>query len=420
MTGHAYHKRKNKKARIALEFAIGIVISILILVAILNIVSKLFRTTDASKDSFYNLVEEIKSFTNKNPGTLETTVLRMDKETVIIGFTKDDKPSSFFNVESYAQGAHLANYDFDKPVGFGCEEKKACICLYRDLYKDDGKLKFKEKSLICEPLDNIEFPNLPQENLFYYQGNGFVISNSEYFTEKEKNLQFRKVYIEKYTGPDGEIVAVCEEKDLKDGSCISESYKKESQGADGLKKLAEFIEDCINEKFSGEPCSCGAFDFKSNIPIEDSFRYSVKFINKDNKLILELEKPVDITLSSIEIETSISECKLRYNNENPIEKKESIEEFFVHRDWSDPFITPEKYVIYYGNEKDPQIAFIKYDENNICIVYADKENTEIIVGSSEKNSNILISKLKYVGPGEPEPIEIMDCEEISTANNLNS
>ncbi len=381
---------KNKKARITLEFAIGIVLSILILIAVVNIVGGLFRLNDSSKQSFDKLVSLIKDVSDDPASTVKTTALRMDKETVIIGFTKDDKPFTYLNMKAIAEGGHIANYDFDKPTGFGCEENEACICLYRELYKKDGKLEFKEKSLICKSLNNVEFPNLPKEDPFYYQGNGFVISRSEYFTSEENNPQFRTVFVEKYKGPSGEMVAVCEDENIKKGSCVSENYKKQSEGIEGLNDLAKFIESCKNKEFSGEPCSCGAFDFKYYIPLEDNNIYRVVFDSNENILKLTLQRAFKSVGESLEVETGFGRCKLKSDDDSiKIEYKDSM--YLDHIFDEKKPIKPKDYIFYYGTNKDPQIAFIKYDEENICIAYNPDKSTwiinledDILLGESKK------------------------------------
>ena len=383
---------KNKKARITLEFAIGIVLSILILIAVINIVGGLFRLNNDSRQSFYKLVSLIKDVSDDPAGTVKTTALRMDKETVIIGFTKDDKPFTYLNMKAIAEGGHIANYDFDKPTGFGCEENEACICLYRELYKKDGKLKFKEKSLICESLDNVEFPNLPQEDPFYYQGNGFVISRSEYFTSEEHNPQFRTVFVEKYKGPSGEMVAVCENPE--GDSCVSRQ-KEEDLVINKMKIIEEIIKSCSEKEFLEEPCSCGAYDFENYM--KEGYFIDIK--KEDDNLIMVLHYDQTIEgigfkdLEKVELKTDIL-CKIEYSNN---EIKVTPNKITKLRLWYD--LNGKDDYSFYSGSGNIKLAFIKYN-NNVCLAHHDNKrkhkwtieedgSISIVVDSNEQDKKYI-------------------------------
>ena len=117
---------KNKKARITLEFAIGIVLSILILIAVINIVGGLFRLSNDSRQSFSGLVGLIKDVNKNSPaGTLKTTALRMDKETFIVGFAKEDESFSYNVVVESREAISTGDKKLIKLDFEGCKNDKS-------------------------------------------------------------------------------------------------------------------------------------------------------------------------------------------------------------------------------------------------------------------------------------------------------
>ena len=339
---------KNKKAMITLEFAIGIVLSILILIAVVNIISGLFRINDSSKQSFDNLVSLIKDVSGNPASTVKTTALRMDKETFIIGFAGENEPFRQSS-KGLIQGTS-ENNEFNKSNYEGCEKNKSCICLCRKLEIGGGlinKIKCGEDDVFCESFDNVNFTK------------SFVISRHSELLQITSTLfppQFRTIYVEKYKGTNEKIVAVC--KNPVNGSCVSEEYKKQREAIQGLNELAEFIESCKDREFSGELCSCGAFDFKSEIPE----KYIIEFTELDErklKLILKHEDK-DKTINSVEVDVPLCtyQPKLKDSDDLPKDK-----EIIISKE------TPAYYTHYKGNDEDYSfIVFVKNNEVNVCIL----------------------------------------------------
>ena len=362
--------RKNKKASIiSLEVLIGVVISIAIIVFAVTIISNFYRLSNSSKDSFNQLVGLIEKVNKNNPGTIQSIPLRMDKSTAIIGFTKDDEDFHFRDKQIGAQGGDIANSLFKKPVGNGCETNKACICLCRKLELDSegegGYVKCEDEYFICKVLDEIEFPNnLPQENKGYFRKNGFVISRSDLFPTKDYNSQFKEVSVQKYKEFDADDVAVCEISGTNNGlydNCVPLAYKEEKKAISSLKFFKTFIESCKNQREfvnAEEPCSCGAFDFTSEIPE----KYIVEFTESENqklKLILKKDNKNDI-IESVEVNTALCtyQPKLKDSDDLPKDK-----EIIISRE------TPAYYTHYKGNDEDYSfIVFVKNNEGNACIL----------------------------------------------------
>ena len=275
--------KKNKKAVVSLKVLVGVIFSVTLIILTVNIFYKFARLNDSSKDSFYELIRMIEDANkNNDEAKLESMNLRMDKDTIILGFSKEEKL------------AHIT-----KPLKYGCEENNECICLLRDFDKTKlfaGKISGK---VICEVIENLEFTNVfPENDPSHKYNGGICISRSPSLllgirtSVESNNRQFRTVYAHKYNG----TVAVCEFLNEKKNSCIPVEYLNEDKAFEGMKKLAEFIESCKDREFvnteNPEPCSCGAFDFRYFILEE----YDVEFTESDEgklKLILKHEGKKD-------------------------------------------------------------------------------------------------------------------------------
>ena len=394
--------RKNRKAGIiSLEVLIGVIIAIIIFVSAATIISKFFRLSDASKDSFNQLVALIEEVNGNDHGTRKSMALRMDKDTAIIGFLKDkESVVSTGEIETkYIKYSNLESI-FNKPPD--CEKGKTCICLCRKPERQEGRnFICKDKNLICRTFDGLDFV-----------GNGFIISRSQMpdiFTIKsdlistEDMSQFRVVYVEKYNEYDENSVAVCGE--TEEGSCISQEYREEKKAIYGLKKLAEFIESCKERKFvdveNPEPCSCGAFDFELEIPE----KYIVEFTKSDKKnlkLILKHEDKKDEIISSIEVDTSLCTYQpiLKGTDYLPKDEKVILE-----------YNLPFSYIYYYKDNEDERIAFVKDSDENICILRSSERGYLGLNAESPDTITFkaVIKKQRGVDLGHPE-INIIGCK----------
>ena len=373
--------KKKKNARITIDVTLGIVFSITLFIAVVWIVAGLVRPTEESKNSFYNLVNLIEKVDGSNPGTIKSMALRMDKNTAIVGFSSDCNQLEFKGMAKSGGWIQTENYLFKKPLDHNCEEDNACICLCRkiDSEYEGGEIKCEEKQLFCETFDGIEFPGC------------FFISRSPLFLEESYDLQLRTVYVEKYSEYGEDLVAVCE--NLEEGSCLSQEYREEKKAIYSLNNFKNFIELCKDREFveDEEPCSCGAFNFKSFIPEGYSIEFS-EFTNSESD-----EESLKLTLmkgkeekGSIKIDTTFCVYNLKSDGKNSISypgKSINLEHNIKY-----------DYVFYYGNyfeEENPQIAFIKYNEKNICLAHHELSDKGYIKPYSEPFDTILI---KYDDP----------------------
>jgi len=400
--------KKRKNARITLEVTLGIVFSIILFVAVVWIVVGLVRPTEASKNSFYNLVSLIEKVDDSNPGTIKSMALRMDKDTAIVGFSSNCNQLEFHGMTK-SPGYFLSKYYFfKKPFDYNCEKDKACICLCRKIEGDyeGDEIKCEEDQLFCETLDGIEFPEC------------FFISRSHLFLEESYDLQLRTVYVEKYSEYGEDLVAICE--NLDGGSCVSQEYKEEKKAIYGLKKLKEFIESCKDREFAEdeEPCSCGSFDFTSEFPE----KYIVEFTESDNgnlKLVLKHEDEKDETTS---VEVDVPPCifhpilkSLDYpEDESTIKDRPPLYNYYLDKDESIilEYNLPLLYTFYYkGNIEDKRIIFIKESDENICILrHSERGNIGLDTESPDTITFKPFSKIqRNIELGHPEIINIIGC-----------
>jgi len=373
--------KKKKNARVTIDVTLGIVFSITLFIAVVWIVAGLVRPTEESKNSFYNLVNLIKEVDGNNPGTIKSMPLRMDKNTAIVGFSSNCNQLEFKGMAKSRGEFFTKDYSFKKPLDLNCEKDNACICLCRkiDSEYEGGEIKCEEKQLFCETFDGIEFPGC------------FFISRSPLFLEESYDLQLRTVYVEKYSEYGEDLVAVCE--NLEKGSCLSQEYREEKKAIYSLNNFKNFIELCKDREFAEdeEPCSCGAFNFKSFIPEGYYIEFS-EFTNSESD-----EESLKLTLmkgkeekGSIEIDTPFCVYNLKSDGKNSISyPEESINlEHNIKYD----------YVFYYGNyfeEENPQIAFIKDNEKSICLAHHELSDKGYIKPYSEPFDTILV---KYDDP----------------------
>ncbi|PIU72360.1 hypothetical protein COS79_03380 [Candidatus Woesearchaeota archaeon CG06_land_8_20_14_3_00_33_13] len=386
--------KKSKNAKIVIDATLGLAFSIMLFIAILYIVFGLVRPTEESKNSFYNLVNLIKEVNGNNPGTIKSMVLRMDKDTAIIGFPKNKKSIvSSGEIDTGEYGIYKVNNIFNKPSD--CEKSESCICLCRHPERQEGRnFICEDENLICETLDGLDLI-----------GDGFIISRSEMpgFTIKsdlistEDMSQFREVYVEKYSEYGEDLVAVCE--NLEEVSCVSQEYREEKKAIYSLNNFKNFIELCKDREFveDEDPCSCGAFNFRSFIPEG----YTVEFSNsKNGKLNISLKHETQ-ELGSIEADTNFCVCKLNYELGDDLKISIDHPEKPINLEYN----IKDNYVFYYGNypeEEKPQIAFIKYNKKNICLAYhefSEKGKGYIIEPYAEPFDTILIPDPSgYFGP----------------------
>ena len=395
--------RKNKKAMtISLRFLIGIILSIMLIAIPLNIYAKYTRLHDTSKESFYDLVRKIEEVNGDHAGTVKHLGdLRMDEETIIVGFSKNNEPPTPIGdgrLLKYQKGnLYFSNNLFNQLTDYDDEKYKSRICLCRELEGGQDEGKCKDNSLICETFDELEFSGW------------FILSRSKWFMIENYYLQFKVVHVEKYNEYGEELVAVCE--NLEGGSCVSQEYREEKKAIHSPNNFKNFIELCKDREFVNaeepEPCGCGAFNFKSFIPEG----YGIRFSKSDNDKLNITSKHETQELSSIEVDTGFCIYKPHLPGSYSLSSKDEEEPTLEHREAYK--IVPNIYTFYYGNnQEDIQITFVKNSDGNICLLksfergyiglYADSPDTitfkstiKKIKGATTGHSEINITGCKY-------------------------
>jgi len=277
-----------------------------LIVLAIQLGAKLVGLGEDSKQSFYSFVELVKEVKDDPHGTIKSMSLRMDKETVILGFPKNNEPIKIgVNIPQDTSSVQTPiTLSIKKPISEeNCEENKACICLCGEIELKKDTVICSKNHLICKNIEGIDFHEyLPSKEIsftYYSKTNGFIISNSKIFNDLI-NKQVRPVYVEKYESKENNITYVCEQP--KNGSCIEQKDKKQLDAISGLNKLKEFIEPCREYKIEeGDYCGCGLFAFEYEIPEG----YGVKFSEEDGALLLTLRKDKKNTEKDTEIKLEI-------------------------------------------------------------------------------------------------------------------
>ena len=204
----------NKKG-IALSFLVTLVLGFLIFGSTAILFSRCYRLSAKGLESYGALVGNIQAMEKRVEGEIEVFTLIMDKETAIIGFTKESERA----VCSLPQGADRI---FERPTQ--CEENKSCLCLCRKGFKLESSKYICETSILCNSFENIDFPSkITKKNfgLFYptttspgpypvtysgeYEFSGGFIFVREFGSFPRFQTREAAVYLERYK----EGVALC-------------------------------------------------------------------------------------------------------------------------------------------------------------------------------------------------------------------
>jgi len=202
----------NKKG-IALGFLVTLILGLLIFGSTAFFFSRCFRLSDKGLESYEALVENIQAMEKKVEGEIEAHILIMDKETALIGFTKESELVQFdasIGGDSY----------FERPAQ--CAENKSCLCLCREGFGDKELFDawnievICETSILCNSFENIDFPSkissedfgLAHPQSYEFRG-GFMFTRKRHgFTtipKMEIGTREKAIYLERYK----EGVALC-------------------------------------------------------------------------------------------------------------------------------------------------------------------------------------------------------------------
>ena len=156
----------NRKSQMmVLVFAAKLVIALILVFFVFSIARRCVGNTSEATESFLQLVEKIRSI--KEDEFLSTGIV-MDKETAIIGFSKNSEEIIRLKRVGTPQGScekdkNCQSY-VEKPEA--CDNSKACIC-YCTKYeakkvltdRDMGGYQAYCEKPICKNIDKINFPS---------------------------------------------------------------------------------------------------------------------------------------------------------------------------------------------------------------------------------------------------------------------
>ena len=143
----------NKKAQTALPYEglIRLIFAVIAIFGVAFITFSFIRLTNESLESYNNLIDMIE---NIQDGELKSTILTMDKKTVLIGINS--------NADLIKMTDEINSEDFYVPRPEECKKQDTCICLCRSDW-EEGDLDVKGRKyecngeILCSSLDNINF-----------------------------------------------------------------------------------------------------------------------------------------------------------------------------------------------------------------------------------------------------------------------
>lgn len=217
----------NKKS-IMFSFFLRLLIALIIFIPTVYFFSSLFRLSESALDNYNNLAEKVKEIAEIPGEYKESVVLRLDKDTAVLGFKKDSNELFFYGVGGRKKAGQQP-IDFTNPLPHippgskfikpnECEEDKACMCLCQEVNTDKTpKEPIECNRRICNSYDNINFISEKSKYLFAREKEigGFII---ERFSLLYREERLKSVYIHKYE----DFISICLEQ-----PCITDEMKDE-------------------------------------------------------------------------------------------------------------------------------------------------------------------------------------------------
>ena len=255
----------------AYTFLFYLILALIFFIPTVSWASQFFKFGDKSADSYAQLVGIISSI---KPGEIESHLLYLNPNYLIVGFTKDSEMVKSIVFETQVSGNMI------KPPQ--CEKGSSCICICKEGVDVKGNDILCTKSIICNKLQNIDFfekrtlSDIPIKGVAYDQAariaparktwiNGFFITNSNnndvinriYAVQSKDSLSLRNpvpIYIQRYKN----FVNVCFDRNCITDEMIDAVNKKEA--------INEFtrLKEAYNACKSSSQVECSAFTL--NLP----------------------------------------------------------------------------------------------------------------------------------------------------------
>jgi hypothetical protein len=221
---------KGKKAQedIGWGFILHLILGVIIFVAIIGMVSCIFRLSDQAKESFSGLVAEIDKLTAVEEGK-SAIPLRIDADTAIVGWGNNSDGVVYVIEET--GGISTAYHPFKMKKPQECKANSSCICLCQKVSPEIkswsrfmpkfGATEATCEKLLCKSYTNFDFfkDRRAHEKLDEKSG-GFIISrllvHGALANGEIDPTRLKSITIEKYKN----VIDVCTED-----SCLSDDDK---------------------------------------------------------------------------------------------------------------------------------------------------------------------------------------------------
>ena len=181
---------RNSKKAIMYEFIVRLVIALVMVTSAILIGKSFFRLSDEALDSYNELVKEIGDI---KEGELRSMPLIMDKETAMIGFSKNS-PSLKKIWWKYLEGLYLKREAYFKRPN-SCSINNSCLCLCREgwesTYIDESTTEYSCEKIICNDFQTDFLKKMTEQEfgLITEDQSDVVLSKNGKFPADSENLE---------------------------------------------------------------------------------------------------------------------------------------------------------------------------------------------------------------------------------------
>lgn len=174
--------RKNKRGDIVVNFLVITVLALILFASACTVLSKFFRLSEQSKDSFKDFTNDIIKMEKAPVGERRTTILILDEGTAVVYFEPYQT-----EVQVAVNAESTKNYIIKLASPGKCALEKGCLCLFKDpefdvtmWTFDSGTVKVSDSSALCQAIDvPLKIKNcgigVPNDVNSYTCSNGFFI-----------------------------------------------------------------------------------------------------------------------------------------------------------------------------------------------------------------------------------------------------
>ncbi|MEK6845612.1 MAG: hypothetical protein AABY26_02540 [Nanoarchaeota archaeon] len=147
--------KKNKRGDIVVNFLVITVLALILFASACTVLSKFFRLSEQSKDSFKEFTNDLLKMGKAQPGDRETTILILDEATAAVYF---EPYQTEVQVAVSAESPRM-DYIIKLTSPGKCALEKGCLCLFQKpefdvaIWTLEGTVKVSDSSALCQAID---------------------------------------------------------------------------------------------------------------------------------------------------------------------------------------------------------------------------------------------------------------------------